>query len=78
MRNHTDKKCKWTIREGTCNTFWAFTPCNPGFNYLSKINKAEDIKPTYDNRLCPICNKPIECNTELLNDIIIIKEENNE
>ena len=66
-------KCKWTIREGTNNTFWAWTPCKAGFNYLSKINKTEDIKPIYDNRECPICKRPIVCNTELLNDIINIE-----
>lgn len=58
--------CKWIVREGTCDTFWAFTPCQRGFNYLSKIHMAEQIKPTYDGRQCPICKKPIECNIELV------------
>ena len=58
--------CKWVVRDGTRNTFWAFTPCQRGFNYLSKIHTAEQIKPTYDGRACPICGKPIECNMYLV------------
>jgi hypothetical protein len=60
------EKCKWVIRPGTYNTFWAFTPCKKGFNPLTRIDKAEDIKPFYDNRYCPICGKLIECNIDLL------------
>ncbi len=63
--------CKWIVREGTGNTFWAYTPCKSGFNYLSRIKKAEDIKPFYDGRMCPICEKPIECNVDLLTDMEI-------
>lgn len=61
-------KCKWVVRPGTQGTYWAYTPCKSGFNYLSRINKPEQIKPAYDGRLCPICHKPIECNTKLLDD----------
>lgn len=63
-------KCKWTIRPGINNSYWAFTPCNPGFNYISRVSRPEDIKPFYDNRRCPICGKPIECNIELIKDEI--------
>ena len=35
--------CKWVVREGTHNTFWAFTPCKNGFNYLSKVHKASEM-----------------------------------
>lgn len=65
-------KCKWIIRPGTYNTFWAYTSCKPGYNYLSKINSTKDIEPAYNGRLCPICNKPIECDVELLKDEIVI------
>ena len=65
-------KCKWTVRDGTNNTFWAFTPCEKGFNYLSKVNKLEQIKPTYDGRICPICGKQIECDTWLVENEVII------
>ena len=58
--------CKWVIRNGTNNSFWALTPCKRGFNYLSKIKRKEEIKSTYDGRLCPICGKIIECNTEIV------------
>ena len=61
--------CKWIIREGTNNTFWAYTPCKRGFNYLSRIDKVEQIKPFYDGRQCPICGKPIECNIELITEV---------
>ena len=60
--------CNWIIRPGTNNTYWAYTPCEKGFNYLSKVNNADSIKPAYENRLCPICGKPIKCNTELVEE----------
>ena len=41
------RECKWTVRPGTADTFWASTPCKPGFNYLSKVKKAESIKDVY-------------------------------
>ena len=53
--------CKWTVRPGVGNTLWAFTPCERGFNYLSKVKDIEDVKPAYDNRICPICGNVIEC-----------------
>ena len=59
-------KCKWVVRPGNCDTFWAFTPCQKGFNYLSRISRAEDIKAAYDGRICPICGNIIECDTALL------------
>lgn len=59
-------RCKWTVRDGTNGTYWAYTPCKRGFNYLSKARMAEQIKSEYDGKLCPICGKAIECNTELI------------
>ena len=35
-------KCKWVVREGTYDTFWAHTPCKDGFNYLSKVKRADE------------------------------------
>ena len=64
------EKCVWKIRSGTNNSFWAYTPCKPGFNYLSKISKPEDIIEVYNNKKCPICEKAIECNIELIKDEI--------
>ena len=58
--------CKWIVRDGTNNSFWALTTCQRGFNYLSKVSNARQIKPIYDGRLCPICGNPIECNVELV------------
>lgn len=60
--------CKWVVRGGTRGTFWAYTPCKSGFNYLSRVSKAENIKSEYNGRICPICGKPIECNTELIEE----------
>lgn len=64
--------CRWTVRPGTSSTFWAHTPCKPGFNYLSKVNNAGQIESAYGGRLCPICGKKIELNLELLQDVIYI------
>lgn len=58
--------CKWVVRPGKCDTFWAYTTCKSGFNYLSRISRAADIKAMYDGRLCPICGGIIKCNTELV------------
>lgn len=62
------KECKWVVRPGFGGTFWAYTPCKNGFNYLSRVNRKETIKPFYDERLCPICGKPIKCNIDLLEE----------
>ena len=59
-------KCRWVIREGTNNSYWAFTPCKRGFNPLTKISRSEEIKDAYNGRLCPICGNPIKCNMELI------------
>lgn len=61
-------KCKWTIRPGTNDTFFAFTPCKKGFNYLSKVNKSDDIEATYNGKICPICGKTIICNMEIIKE----------
>jgi len=62
-------ECKWTIRPGTKNgTFFAFTPCKKGFNYLSKVNKSDDIEATYNGKRCPICGKTIICNMEIIKE----------
>ena len=65
------KKCKWVARPGRNNSFWTYTTYKKGFNYLSKISRAKDIKAVYDGRICPICGKIIECSIEL-----VIGEEN--
>jgi hypothetical protein len=66
--------CKWVVRPGTNNSLWAYTTCNPGFNYLSKVDKAEQIKPVYDGCECPICKKPIECNTDGFNNAVGLRK----
>lgn len=52
-------KCRWVVREGTSDSYWAFTPCKKGFNYLSKVNRVEEIETAYEGRECPICGKSI-------------------
>ena len=61
--------CKWIIRYGKSNTFWAYTPCKSGLSYLSRTSKVEQIKPCYEGKQCPICGKPIECNIELVTEV---------
>ena len=63
------KVCKWVIRPGTQDgTFFAFTPCKRGYNFLSKVHSLDAIKPNYEGRICPICGGTIKCNTELCED----------
>jgi len=62
--------CKWGVREGTNNSFFAYTPCKPGFNYLSRYNNLEGIKKVYNNTICPICGKVVKLNTSLLEGMI--------
>lgn len=61
--------CKWVIRPGTENTLWAYLPCRKTYNYLSKTSKKEQVKQTYDGKLCPVCNKPVECDVKLLEGV---------
>ena len=60
--------CKWVVRPGTHNTFWAYTPCKKGFTPLTRISRASDIKEMYDGRFCPICGGIIKCDTYLVED----------
>lgn len=57
--------CLWRVRPGNNDSFWAHTPCKPGFNPLTKINKLDQIIPTYNGHKCPICGKPIKINLDL-------------
>ena len=63
-------KCRWSIRPGTSGTLWAYTWHKGKYMYLSKVNHPNQIESTYNGRLCPICGKPIECDTESIKDII--------
>ena len=61
VKNPKDGKpyCQWVVRDGINDTYWAYTPCLKGFNYLSKAKVIEHIKPHYEGRRCPICHRPI-------------------
>lgn len=63
------RECEWTVRPGTNDTFWASTPCKPGFNYLSKVKKAESIKDVYEGRQCPICGGSIKIDMSLMETV---------
>jgi len=60
--------CKWVVRPGTHNTYWAFTPCKKGFSPLTRINKVDEIEKAYNGRLCPICGNKIVCNMYLVEE----------
>lgn len=60
--------CRWIVREGNGFPYWAFTTCKKGFNPLTKVSKVSEIRPQYENRLCPICGKNIELNMEIVED----------
>ena len=59
-------KCKWIVREGKGFKYWAYTTCKRGFNPLTKVYTIQGVKDYYGGKLCPICNKPIELNLNLL------------
>ena len=67
--------CKWVVRPGTNNSFFAFTPCKKGFNYLSKVKTVDAIKDVYEGRQCPICGKSIEIVMDLLEPMIELNKE---
>lgn len=58
--------CNWIIREGNNDSIYAFTPCEPGFNYLSKVRNMSEVEDCYNNRSCPICRKRIKCDMTLI------------
>ena len=65
------KECVWVYRPGTDGSHWAYTPCQPGFNYLSKIARSEPlvgVADAYVGRICPICGGKIRM------DYVTIKE----
>ena len=67
------EKCRWVYRPGTNNSHWANTKCKGGFNYLSRLKNSEPyagVADYYNNKLCPICGKPIEMDYSLVNDFV--------
>lgn len=56
-----------SVRDGASLT-GGHTPCKSGFNYLSKTNKVSELKDCYENRLCPICGKPIKLKGYVFDD----------
>ena len=60
-------KCRWVVRPGTCNSFWAYTACTKykDYCYLSKVSNRDSVKSVYEKRICPKCNGIIEIDDEL-------------
>ena len=58
--------CIWHIREGLNDSYWAFTPCKRGFNYLSRAKTINGIEHEYNGKQCPICGKTIVLNMDLV------------
>ena len=69
--------CKWVVRERTNNSYWAFAPCKPGFNYLSKTHRVDEIEEVYNEHICPICGNKIVCNMELVRELSDGNDRNN-
>ena len=66
------RSCRWRYRPGTSGTHFAFTPCRPGYNYLSKIGASAPrvgIADWYVGRLCPICGETIEMDYSLIEEV---------
>lgn len=59
-----DEFCKWVVRYGNGNKYWALTTCKRGFNPL-RGNTVEQLKDQYERRYCPICGRPIHLKTTL-------------
>ena len=69
--------CNWIVREGFVIPYWARTTCTKsGFNPLTKVKHVTDIKDVYDNRLCPICHKPIKTSGYVFDDDFVPIGEN--
>lgn len=65
--------CRWIYRPGTNNSHFAVIGCKKQINYLSKIwnekEQCEGVADVYNNRLCPVCERPIKM------DYCIVKKE---
>ena len=53
-------ECLWKIRPGACESFWAFTPCEPGFNPLTRAKNIDEVLKVYEGSECPICKKRVK------------------
>lgn len=69
-----NKYCEWAVREGNGVKYWGHTPCVPGFNPL-KINRVGQLKEYYNDRLCPICRRPIRLKGYVFDEDFIEMEE---
>lgn len=66
------KECIWEYRPGTDDSHFAFTPCSPGFNFLSKIGKEKPsvgVADIYNGRICPICGKIIKMSYKVIKEV---------
>ena len=73
-RNLSGKYCNWIYREGIReNTHFAYTPCDPGFNFLSKCGRMAPLEvcETYTGTQCPICGRPVKMSFECIKTIYI-------
>lgn len=62
MSDTAPEHCRWIVREGFVIPYWARTTCTKsGFNPLTRAAHVYDIKELYDDRICPICGRPISC-----------------
>lgn len=63
-------KCIWVYRPGTDNSHFAFTPCKPGFNFLSRLPYSKPyigVADHYNGYNCPICGKKIQMDYSTIN-----------
>ena len=62
-KGFSGKYCDWIYREGVKDgTHFAYTPCEPGFNFLSKCGSEvtpEEVCKLYTGSQCPICGRLI-------------------
>lgn len=63
-------KCIWVYRPGTNGSHFAFTPCKPGFNFLSKLPDSKPyvgVADYYNGYSCPKCGKRIQVDYSNIN-----------
>ena len=64
-------ECIWEYRPGLNGTHFAYTPCQPGLNFLSRLGACKPyvgVANFYNGQTCPICGKRIQMDYKLIKE----------